>query len=47
MKFCQLIEYNIFFFKNHEGNEAGRLAPGPSFFKKKSFIKGKNKWSAD
>ena len=39
MIFCQLIEYiarEVFFFKNHTGNEAGRLVPDLFFFKKKA-----------
>ena len=40
MIFCQLIEYiarEVFFFKNHTGNEAGRLVPGLFFFFKEAF----------
>ena len=41
MKLGQLIEYNmkheIFFFKNHAENEAGRLVPVIFSFLKKSF----------
>ena len=40
MRFCQLIEYiarEVFFFKNHTGNEAGRLVPDLFFFKKEAF----------
>ena len=43
MKFGQLIEYNvkIFFFKNHEEKEAGRLVPDLFLFFKKSLNEGK------
>ena len=40
MRFCQLIEYiarEVFFFKNHTGNEAGRLVPDLFFLKKEAF----------
>ena len=41
------ITREIFFFKNHAENEAGRLVPDFFFFfLKKSFIWGKCKWSA-
>ena len=50
MKLGQLIEYNmkheIFFFRNHAENEAGRLVPVIFSFLKKSFKWGKSKWSA-
>ena len=42
MRFCQLIEYiarEVFFFKNHTGNEAGRLVPGLFFFLKKLLVR--------
>ena len=48
MKFGQLIGYkkiNLFFFKNHAENEAGRLVPDLVLFLKKS-LWGKSKWSA-
>ena len=35
MKFGQLKEWEIFFFKNHAGNEAGKLDPDIFFFFKK------------
>ena len=40
------IIWEIFFFKNHAGNEAGRLVPDFFFVFLKSFIWGKGKWSA-
>ena len=38
----------MFFFKDHEQNEAERLVADLFFFlkKKKSFIQGKREWSA-
>ena len=36
MKFGQLIEYNIFSFKNYAENETGRLVPGLFIFLKGS-----------
>ena len=41
MKFGQLIEYNmgnVFFFKNHAENEAGRLVPNLFMFLRKLYM---------
>ena len=41
MKFGQLIEYNmgnVFFFKNHAENEAGRLVPNLIMFLRKLYM---------
>ena len=51
MKIGQLIEYNIFFFKNHAENGLGRLVPDLVLFFKKALYEvkhsmGKSKWSA-
>ena len=51
MKIGQLIEYNIFFFKNHAENGLGRLVPDLILVFKKGLYEvklsmGKSKWSA-
>ena len=46
-RFGQLKEWEIFFFKNHAENEAGKLVPNIFFFfKKEGLVWGKSMWPA-